>query len=44
MILGDHLARLPEAQRDPFVRAVADRLPEPRIDYVRLNFSARRAG
>jgi len=44
VILGDHLDRLPEAERDAFVRAVAARLPEPQIDYVRLNFTARRAG
>jgi len=43
VILGDHLARLPEPEREPFVRAVAARLPEPSIDYVRLNISARRA-
>jgi trans-aconitate 2-methyltransferase len=43
VILGDHLARLPEAEREPFVRAVAARLPRPEIDYVRLNISARRA-
>jgi trans-aconitate 2-methyltransferase len=44
IILGDHLARLPEAERDGFVRAVAARLPRPVVDYVRLNISARRAG
>ena len=44
VILGDHLARLPEAGRDAFVRAVATRLPGPHIDYVRLNITARRAG
>ncbi|HEY2887749.1 MAG TPA: methyltransferase domain-containing protein [Candidatus Limnocylindrales bacterium] len=43
VILGDHLARLPEAEREPFVRAVAARLPRPEIDYVRLNINARRA-
>jgi trans-aconitate 2-methyltransferase len=43
VILGDHLARLPEAEREPFVQAVAARLPRPEIDYVRLNISARRA-
>jgi trans-aconitate 2-methyltransferase len=42
VILGDHLARLPEAERGPFVKAVAARLPRPEIDYVRLNISARR--
>jgi trans-aconitate 2-methyltransferase len=43
IILGDHLARLPAAERDGFVRAVAARLPQPAVDYVRLNISARRA-
>lgn len=44
VILGDHLARLPETERDGFVRAVAVRLPRPGVDYVRLNITARRAG
>ena len=43
VILGAHLARLPEGERDAFVRLVAERLPAPRIDYVRLNILARRA-
>ncbi len=43
-VLGDHLARLPEAERELFVRAVAAGLPRPLIDYVRLNFTATRAG
>ena len=43
-ILVDHLARLAEAEREPFVRAVAAGLPRPLIDYVRLNFTATRAG
>ncbi len=43
VILGAHLDRLPTAERDAFVRAVASRLPEPMIDYVRLNIVARRA-
>jgi trans-aconitate 2-methyltransferase len=42
VILGAHVARLPEDERDAFVRTVADRLGEPRIDYVRLNILARR--
>ena len=41
VILGAHLERLPEAERDPFVRAVAERMPSPHIDYVRLKFVAR---
>jgi trans-aconitate 2-methyltransferase len=44
VILGDHLARLPDAQHESFVRAVAAGLPRPVIDYVRLNFRASRAG
>ena len=43
VILGGHVERLPEAERDGFVKAVADALPEPVIDYVRLNIVARRA-
>jgi hypothetical protein len=33
---------LPEADRPAFVRAVASRMPGPRIDYVRLNVVASR--
>lgn len=44
VILGDHLARLPEPEREPFVEAVAARLSEPGIDYVRLNITARLGG
>lgn len=44
IILGDHLARLPEPERAPFVEAVAARMPRPEIDYIRLNINARRAG
>jgi trans-aconitate 2-methyltransferase len=43
VVLGSHLARLPEAERDAFVHQVASALPAPRIDYVRLNILARRA-
>jgi trans-aconitate 2-methyltransferase len=43
VILGAELDRLPADQHDTFVRAVADRLDEPVVDYVRLRFSARRA-
>jgi trans-aconitate 2-methyltransferase len=43
VVLGSHLARLPPSEHDAFVHAVATRLPEPRIDYVRLNIGARRA-
>jgi trans-aconitate 2-methyltransferase len=41
--LRDHLADLPSARRGAFVRQVAERMPEPVIDYVRLNIVARRA-
>ena len=44
VVLGSHLERLPDDRREPFVSAVADRLPEPAIDYVRLNITARRRG
>lgn len=44
VVLGAHLDRLPPAEREPFVRAVAERLPEPVIGYVRLNIVAARAG
>ena len=43
VILGAHLARLPEGERDAFVDEVAARLPAPEIDYVRLNVIARRS-
>jgi trans-aconitate 2-methyltransferase len=44
VVLGAHLERLPAAEHDAFVRAVADGVGEPVIDYVRLNIVARRAG
>jgi trans-aconitate 2-methyltransferase len=40
--LRSHLAGIPEAEHRPFVRAVAARMPEPVLDYVRLNITARR--
>jgi trans-aconitate 2-methyltransferase len=42
--LRTFLDELPQAEREPFVRAVASRMPEPVLDYVRLNISARRIG
>lgn len=42
VILGNHLDRLPPAERDGFVREVAERLGEPAVDYVRLNILATR--
>jgi len=43
VVLGSHVARLPESERDAFVQAVVSALPDARIDYVRLNIEARRA-
>jgi trans-aconitate 2-methyltransferase len=43
VVLGSHVARLPEPERAAFVQEVASRLAEPRIDYVRLNIGARLA-
>ncbi|MEA2537177.1 MAG: trans-aconitate 2-methyltransferase [Chloroflexota bacterium] len=43
VVLGAHLERLPVAGRAAFVHEVADRLPRPEIDYVRLNILATRA-
>ncbi len=41
--LGAHLERLPAGRRDELVDAVMDRLgPEPELDYVRLDISARK--
>lgn len=40
VVLGAHLAELPVEQRRPFVAAIADRLPEPVVDYVRLRIDA----
>jgi trans-aconitate 2-methyltransferase len=42
VILGAVLRDLPEAERQPLVHAVAQRLDEPVIDYVRLQLSATR--
>jgi trans-aconitate 2-methyltransferase len=44
VILGSHLERLPEERRDPFVDAVLAAMPEPAVEYVRLNLTARRPG
>jgi trans-aconitate 2-methyltransferase len=43
IVLGAHVERLPDDERDEFVRTVASRLPAARIDYVRLNIVARRS-
>ncbi|MDA8311116.1 MAG: methyltransferase domain-containing protein [Actinomycetota bacterium] len=42
VILREHLARLAPAERRPFVERVVAAMPEPVIDYVRLNLVARR--
>jgi trans-aconitate 2-methyltransferase len=42
--LRTYLDRLPPERRQAFVREVANRMPEPILDYVRLNIVARRAG
>lgn len=42
-VLGRHLTALPEAEKDPFVAAVVDRISgvgSPVVDYVRLNMLA----
>jgi trans-aconitate 2-methyltransferase len=44
VVLGAQLDRLPSSEHAGFVRAVAAELPEPVVDYVRMEFSARRAG
>lgn len=41
--LGGIVDRMADGERAHFVHEVAARMPEPRIDYVRLNISARRA-
>lgn len=42
VILGAHLDGMADDDREPFVRAVAARLAEPVVDYVRLEMSATR--
>jgi trans-aconitate 2-methyltransferase len=41
--LGDHVEGMSPEERAAFVHEVASRMPEPLIDYVRLNIRARRA-
>jgi trans-aconitate 2-methyltransferase len=43
VVLGAELDAMPEGDRDTFVKAVAARLGEPVVDYVRLEISAVRA-
>jgi trans-aconitate 2-methyltransferase len=42
VMLGPHLRDLPADQRRPFVHNVAELLPEPVVDYVRLQLRATR--
>lgn len=44
VILGAELDAMPEDEHEPFVKAVAGRLAEPVVDYVRLEISATLAG
>jgi trans-aconitate 2-methyltransferase len=41
--LRTHLDRVPAEERQSFIKAVAARMPEPVLDYVRLNIAARRS-
>jgi trans-aconitate 2-methyltransferase len=43
IILGSTLERLPPPEREPLVQAVAGRLADGHLDYVRLNIVARRS-
>jgi trans-aconitate 2-methyltransferase len=43
VVLAAHLRELTPADRAPFVTAVAGRLPEPVVDYVRLQIRATRS-
>ena len=42
VVLGSHLERLPPERRDAFADAVLAAMPEPAIEYVRLNLVAQR--
>jgi trans-aconitate 2-methyltransferase len=43
VVLGAELDKLGPEEHDEFVNAVADRLPEPLVEYVRLEITATRA-
>ena len=43
VVLGGHLERLPPDKQAAFVHDVVSRLPDPLIDYVRLDIVARRS-
>jgi trans-aconitate 2-methyltransferase len=40
--LREHVATMPAQDRHAFARSVAERMPEPLLDYVRLNITAQR--
>lgn len=42
VVLGGQLQQMPEDEHESFVAAVAERLPEPVVDYVRLEITATR--
>jgi trans-aconitate 2-methyltransferase len=44
VILREHLPLIAKRDRVAYIRAVAEGLPRPEIDYVRLNIVARRSG
>jgi hypothetical protein len=48
VVLGGHLQRLPEGEREAFAGAVAGEISAedgyPLLDYVRLNMTATRSG
>jgi trans-aconitate 2-methyltransferase len=44
VMLGSHVERVPPERRDGFIEAVLAAMPEPAIEYVRLNLSGRRPG
>jgi len=44
VVLGALLDTMPAADRAPLVHEVAERMPEPVLDYVRLNIRASRSG
>ena len=44
VVLGSVLEQIPVADRAELVHQVAARLPEPSVDYVRLQAYARRSG
>ena len=44
VVLGSVLEQVPAAARAELVHRVAARLPEPSVDYVRLQARARRSG